>query len=37
MQAIVNSGHNMELEAPKAVISAIRTVVEAARKGGKVQ
>ena len=33
-QVIVNSGHNMDLEAPEAVTHAIRAVVEAVRKGG---
>jgi len=35
-QVIVKSGHNMELEAPGEVTAAIREVVEAVRKGGKV-
>jgi pimeloyl-ACP methyl ester carboxylesterase len=35
-QVIVKSGHNMDLEAPDDVGEAIRTVVEAVRKGGKL-
>ena len=35
-QVIVKSGHNMDLEAPADVTAAIRTVVEAARKGKKL-
>jgi len=35
-QVIVKSGHNMDLEAPEEVSTAIRTVVEAVRKGGKL-
>ena len=36
-QIIVKSGHNMEVEAPDAVAAAIQMVVEAARKGEKLQ
>jgi pimeloyl-ACP methyl ester carboxylesterase len=36
-QVIVNSGHNMDLEAPDEVTAAIRMVVEAVRRGGKLQ
>jgi hypothetical protein len=36
MQIIVHSGHNMDLEAPDAVTAAIRKVVEAARRRGKL-
>ena len=35
-QVIVHSGHNMNLEAPDDVTGAIREVVEAVRKNGKV-
>ena len=35
-QIIVHSGHNMELEAPDDVDSAIRSVVEAVRRRGKL-
>ena len=35
-QVIVHSGHNMELEAPDDVTAAIRKVVEAARRHGKL-
>jgi pimeloyl-ACP methyl ester carboxylesterase len=35
-QVMVKSGHNMDLEAPEEVTTAIRTVVEAVRKGGKL-
>jgi len=35
-QVIVNSGHNMDLEAPEAVTAAIREVVEAVRKHGRL-
>jgi len=35
-QVIVKSGHNMELEAPEDVTAAIKIVVEAMRKGGKL-
>ena len=35
-QVIVKSGHNMDLEAPDDVAAAIRIVVEAVRKGGKL-
>jgi pimeloyl-ACP methyl ester carboxylesterase len=35
-QIIVHNGHNMELEAPDQVVSAIRTAVVAARNGGKM-
>jgi len=35
-QVIVNSGHNMDLEAPDAVTAAIREVVEAARHHSKL-
>jgi len=35
-QVIVKSGHNMEVEAPEDVTAAIRMVVEAVRKGGKL-
>ena len=35
-QVIVKSGHNMDLEAPDNVSGAIRVVVEAVRKGGKL-
>jgi pimeloyl-ACP methyl ester carboxylesterase len=35
-QVIVHSGHNMELEAPDDVTAAIREVVEAARRHGKL-
>lgn len=35
-QIIVNSGHNMEVEAPDEVTAAIRSVVEAVRKAGKL-
>lgn len=36
-QVIVKSGHNMDVEAPEEVTSAIRMVVEAVRNGGKLQ
>jgi len=36
-QIIVKSGHNMNLEAPDEVAAAIRTVVEAVKRGGKLQ
>ena len=36
-QVIVNSGHNMELEAPEDTTAAIRSMVDAVRKGGKLQ
>ena len=36
-QVIVKSGHNMEVEAPDAVASAIQMVVEAAQKGANLQ
>jgi hypothetical protein len=35
-QVVVKSGHNMNLEAPEDVTSAIRMAVEAVRKGGKL-
>jgi hypothetical protein len=35
-QVIVRSGHNMNLEAPEDVTKAIREVVEAARRGGRL-
>jgi pimeloyl-ACP methyl ester carboxylesterase len=35
-QVIVHSGHNMELEAPDEVTAAIRKVVEAVRRHGKL-
>ena len=35
-QVIVKSGHNMEVEAPGDVAGAIRQVVDAVRKGGRV-
>lgn len=35
-QIILKTGHNMELEAPDDVVAAIRQMVEAVRKGGKV-
>ena len=35
-QVIVKSGHNMDVEAPEVVTSAIRIVVEAVRSGGKL-
>jgi hypothetical protein len=35
-QVIVKSGHNMDLEAPEDVMSAIRMVVESVRRGGKL-
>ena len=35
-QVIVHSGHNMELEAPDDVSAAIREVVDAVRRHGKV-
>jgi len=35
-QVIVHSGHNMELEAPEEVSKAIREVVRAVRRGGKL-
>jgi len=36
-QVIVKSGHNMELEAPREVAAAIRTVVEAVRKSSRFE
>jgi hypothetical protein len=36
-QIVVKSGHNMEVEAPGEVAGAIQLVVEAVRKGGKLQ
>lgn len=36
-QVIVHSGHNMELQAPEDVTAAIRRVVEAARRHGKLR
>ncbi|PYX49204.1 MAG: hypothetical protein DMG79_09375, partial [Acidobacteria bacterium] len=36
-QVIVNSGHNMELEAPEDTTAAIRSMVDTVRKGGKLQ
>jgi hypothetical protein len=35
-QVIVHSGHNMELEAPDDVTAAIRDVVEAVRRHGRL-
>ena len=35
-QVIIRSGHNMNLEAPDDVAKAIREVVEAVRRHGKV-
>jgi len=35
-QVIIHSGHNMNLEAPDDVTKAIREVVEAVRRHGKV-
>ena len=36
-QIIVHSGHNMELEAPKEVVAAIRKMVEAVQNCGSIQ
>ena len=35
-QVIVHSGHNMDFEAPDDVAAAVRKVVEAARRHGKL-
>jgi hypothetical protein len=35
-QVILSTGHNMNLEAPDDVAAAIRTVVEAVRRNGKI-
>lgn len=35
-QTVIKSGHNMNLEAPAEVASAIREMVQAVRKGGKL-